>query len=289
MGEELRRARERAQASIGVVSAELGWSPDRLTELEAGSRGAGDVDIAALLDRYGTDQAIRERILAIAAEPDTGTFVRVHDLCVDALTTVRLHERRARTVTTYDPVGMPDLAQTQDYTAALTGDRDIARIRAARTRELHAHTPRGCGVVIYLHETALHLVVGDRTVVHEQLLHLVALTDLPGLTVRVIPMKRAGQTALRRPATMLTFDAPLRPMVYSDTDNATVVHDDPAVVGDYRDRISAVAELALDARDTRDLIACRAISLKEHTPVPLRLAPRHEPGDGGAPRTAGER
>ncbi|MFC6093958.1 helix-turn-helix domain-containing protein [Saccharothrix lopnurensis] len=277
LGEELRRARQGAEMSSGEVVAALGWSLGKLSKLETGSRGTGIADIAALLGRYATGKAAHDRVLALATETDTGSFLRVHDTCMDTLTTVGMHEHDARTVTTYEPLTIPALAQSENYTAALTGDRDIARVRAARNEKLRDHRSGRRHTVIYLYQTALHLVVGDRAVMHEQMLHLITLADRLDVTVRVIPVGRGGRAALCRPGTLLDFDAPTRPVVFVETDAATVVHDDPGVVAAYRKKMRALEGCALDAGKSRDLIADQAVAYRDRISVPLRIV-RAEPG-----------
>lgn len=254
LGEELRQARQRANMAGSDVVDALEWSLGKLSKLETGTRGTSTCDIAALLGHYATDKATRDRVLAIATEPDTGSFLRKHTTSIDTLTAVTLHERTARTITTYQPLVVPPLAQTEDYTLALTGDHDTARARTARRQALREHKP--CPrLVVYVHEAALRLVVGDAALMHEQLLQLSLITDWADTTVRVIPMNRPGQVERCHPATLLTFEAPQRPMAYAETDTATVFHDAPDIVTAYTRKMRALATCALTIQQTRDTLA----------------------------------
>lgn len=117
LGEELRRARHNAEeSSTGAVEA-MQWSLGKLSKLESGSRGTSVWDIGALLGHYGTDKRTRERIIAIATEVDTASFLRLHHGSPDTLAALSAHEPTARTVTAYEPVTV--LAQTEDYARAL--------------------------------------------------------------------------------------------------------------------------------------------------------------------------
>jgi transcriptional regulator with XRE-family HTH domain len=124
LGEELRRARRQAGISSAATADGLEWSLGKLSKLETGVRGTHPRDIATLLGRYAADKAARDRIMAIATEHDSGSFLRLHDRSPDTLVALTLHERMARTITTYDPVTVPALAQTEDYASALLGDAD---------------------------------------------------------------------------------------------------------------------------------------------------------------------
>ncbi|MBY8853655.1 helix-turn-helix domain-containing protein, partial [Saccharothrix sp. MB29] len=102
LGEELRRIRHRARLPSAVLAESLGWSLGKLSKLETGSRGTSPWEIATLLGRCIADKPTRDRVMAIAHEPDTGTFTRTHSGHPDTLTALTLHERAATTITTYD-------------------------------------------------------------------------------------------------------------------------------------------------------------------------------------------
>ncbi|QFZ17185.1 helix-turn-helix domain-containing protein [Saccharothrix syringae] len=253
LGEELRRVRHRAGMSSGLVTEALGWSLGKLSKLETGTRGTSPWEIGTLLGRCGADKATRERIMAIANEPDTGSFLRRHATAADDLLAVALHEGVARAIATYEPITVPSLAQTEDYARALTGDHDLAGARVARQENLNRAD--GPDTVVYVHEIALRLVVGDVGVMRDQVLHLTALCGRPRYGPRVIPMTAAAHAALRHPATVLTFNAPFKPLVYTETDAATVFHDDPTTVTVYQAKMRRLHRLALDAERSRDLLA----------------------------------
>src|ERR1051325_3985312 len=73
LGEELRRVRHRARMSSALLSEGLGWSLGKLRKLETGSRGTSAWEIGSLLGRCGADKVTRERVMAIANVPGTGS------------------------------------------------------------------------------------------------------------------------------------------------------------------------------------------------------------------------
>lgn len=127
LGEELRRLRHRVQLSSGAVSEALGWSPGKLSRLEAGRGGAALWEIGALLGHYGVDRATCGRLVAMAGEPDSGSFLRRHDQSGDALVALTLHEQVALSITVYEPLLVPSLAQTEEYAHALTGSAAVVQ------------------------------------------------------------------------------------------------------------------------------------------------------------------
>src|SRR3954463_3511867 len=79
LGHELRLARRRANLTATAVAEELGWSQGKLSKLEHGWRSTSDWDYGTLLGKLGADSQTRQRIHRIAAEPDIGHFIRVHN------------------------------------------------------------------------------------------------------------------------------------------------------------------------------------------------------------------
>lgn len=254
LGEELRRIRHAAGLSSSEIVASLGWSLGKLSKLETGSRSTSTWDIAILVGRCAADKTTRDRVMAIAHEPNTGTFTRSHRGSPDTLTALTVHERLACAVVAYEPLTVPALAQTEAYAHALTGDRNLAAVRVARQDRLLLRHNRP-HTTLYVHETALRLVIGNRIVMRDQLLHLTLLLGQPDVTVQVIPMTAPAHPALRHHATVLTFAAPLSPLAYSESGLATVFHDHPDAVEHYQRRMHELHARALPAAQSGKVIA----------------------------------
>ncbi|ONI81989.1 hypothetical protein ALI22I_38095 [Saccharothrix sp. ALI-22-I] len=253
LGEELRRVRHRARMSSTFVAEALGWSLGKLSKLETGSRGTSPCEIGTLLGRCGADKPTRDRILAIASEPETGSFLRLHDRSPDSLLVLSLHEQAARTVTAYEPLMVPSLAQTEDYAHALTDDKAVTEARMARQDILRR--PNGPQTVLYIHEAALRQVVGSPKVMRDQMLRLTLMCGWARTSPRVIPMSARSHVALRHPATVLIFADPTKPLAYVETDAATVFHDAPHAVATYEAKVRRLASLAFTAEQSRDIFA----------------------------------
>ncbi|GAA3459500.1 hypothetical protein GCM10018963_15130 [Saccharothrix longispora] len=145
LGEELRRVRHRARLSSAVVAEALGWSLGKLSKLETGSRGTSPWEISTLLGHCGADKPTRDRIMVVANEPETGNFLRYHDGSPDSLLALNLHEQMAQSITAYEPLTVPSLAQTEEYARALTGDSVVVEARMGRQATLRRSSgPKWC-------------------------------------------------------------------------------------------------------------------------------------------------
>ncbi|MFD7652666.1 helix-turn-helix domain-containing protein [Actinosynnema sp. NPDC059797] len=249
LGAHLRLVRRRSEIPFKGLLEILGWSAGKLSKLECGTRGTPASEIAFLLGACGADKMLRERIMALAWETDTGSFVRLHDGSPDALFGLRVHEEQATGIVSYDPIGIPTLVQTDDYARALTNDEDTVTARVERQDRLTVPS------TLFLREAALGTVVGSTQVMRDQLLHLTLLSGTPNTAIRVIPHNRALCAALCHPATLLTLQPPARPLVHVETDLATVFHDAPELVTVYQDRFRQLNRLALDPAESRALLA----------------------------------
>ncbi|WP_158848740.1 helix-turn-helix domain-containing protein [Saccharothrix deserti] len=255
LGEELRRIRHRARLSSGFVAEALGWSLGKLSKLETGSRGTSPWEIGSLIGRLGADKPTRDRILAIATEPDTGSFLRPHGDAPDTLVALSLHERAARSITAYEPLTIPSLAQTEDYARALTGDGELVRARIARQDGLRGFGHPDTVLYLYVHEAALRSLVGGPAVMRDQMLRLTLMCGWTRFTPRLVPASARFAPALARPVAVLTFAAPARPLAYVETDTVTVFQDDPDAVARYEAKMRHLDSLALSPTRSREVFA----------------------------------
>ncbi|XVV04053.1 helix-turn-helix domain-containing protein [Actinosynnema sp. CA-248983] len=249
LGEELRRVRHRARLSSAFLAEALGWSLGKLSKLETGSRGTSPWEIGTLLGRCGADKPTRDRILAIASEADTGSFLRLHGGSPDSLLALTLHEHAAQAVTAYEPLTIPSLAQTEDYARALGSDETVVEARMSRQEALRR--PGGPQAVLFIHEAAIRLVVGDDQVMRDQMLRLTLMCGWARMTLRVIPMASQAHGCLRHTAALMTFAAPIKPVAYVENDTATVFHENPAVILACEAKMRQLERLALNTEQSR--------------------------------------
>ncbi|WP_199444152.1 DUF5753 domain-containing protein [Umezawaea beigongshangensis] len=262
LGEELRRARERARVGGSAVCEELEWSPAKLSKLEGGWRGTSDVELAVLLGRLGSDKATRDRVLRLAREHDTGYLVRPHfGKLADSLLCLIIHERAARAISSYEPMIVPGLLQTEDYAAAMIGKFGEAtqenvdlKVRARIDRQEILASERSPVTEFFIHETALRTAVGGAKVMHDQMMRLAFMCDWRLLTPRVIPMAAGNHPYLMHSSVLMEFDS-VKPVAYSETDTATVFLEDDHAVDFYQRKQSVLADLALDAGRSRSVFA----------------------------------
>jgi hypothetical protein len=227
LSRQLQALREKAgmsyqQAGEAIYSSE--WTIRRMERSEGGLK---PLTLKSLLMAYGiTDKSEIDAFLALARQAGTPGWWHSYDDILPAWfrTAVGLEEA-ATLIRAYEPQVIPGLLQTQGYIRAITAasfpaatddfsERAVA-LRLARQHLLHRPDPPGYWVV--LDETALRRPIGSRHVMRDQIEHLIAAAQQPGITIQVIPFSAGWHPALYGMFWIFRFpDAQLPDIVYSE-------------------------------------------------------------------------
>jgi len=227
LSRQLQALREKAgmsyqQAGEAIYSSE--WTIRRMERSEGGLK---PLTLKSLLMAYGiTDKSEIDAFLALARQAGTPGWWHSYDDILPAWfrTAVGLEEA-ATLIRAYEPQVIPGLLQTQGYIRAITAasfpaatddfsERAVA-LRLARQQLLHRPDPPGYWVV--LDETALRRPIGSRHVMRDQIEHLIAAAQQPGITIQVIPFAAGWHPALYGMFWIFRFpDAQLPDIVYSE-------------------------------------------------------------------------
>lgn len=202
LGAELRQLRRREALTLEQVCDRLGWaSTSKLSRIELGQSRPDLADVLDLLDIYKVPTPARDALIVIARDAATsrGWWKTLGDMSERQRTYAEL-EAGAADIVEYQPAIVPGLLQTPAYArllvaagAQLTPEVDVeaeVRARALRQEVLRrAYPPRYMAV---LAEAVCD--PGDLPVAvwREQLRHLVAVTGLSHVTVRLLPRGVAG-------------------------------------------------------------------------------------------------
>lgn len=182
-------------------------------------------------------------------------------------------EQGASELWSYEPVVVPGLLQTAEYTAALQhgdprqlGEADIARrvdARLARQKVL-CRAPNPLRLSAVLDESVLHRVAGDRSVMGAQLEQLTNAAAHPTITIRVVPLDSGVFSAAWGSFTILTSADSSEPYMACVEDRVGMHYlDRPHEVEEHVALYEHLSGVALSTTDSLDLI--RAIH-KERYP-----------------------
>jgi transcriptional regulator with XRE-family HTH domain len=225
VGAKLRRLRTDMGLSREEAAQAIRASEWKIHRLENGQVGFKERDLADLLERYEvSDPDEVEEILTLAREANTpGWWQHYGDVLPPWFRTYVDLESAATLIRTYEGQFVPGLLQTDDYMRAVVRGAHLdesseevgrrVRLRMARqtllTRE---HPPRLWAVV---DEASLRRPVGGPGVMKQQLERLLDATELPNVTLQVLPLDTGAHPAMVGSFSVLRFpDQELPDVVY---------------------------------------------------------------------------
>jgi len=216
LGSELRRRRERAGISREAAGDALRASPAKISRLELGRVGFKERDVLDLLTLYGvTDGTERGEFLALARRANApGWWHRYSDLLPGWFETYLGLEQASTMIRTYELQFVPGLLQTRDYARAVTllGHEDIEDVERRvelRIRRQEVLTAPGAPTLwAVIDEAALRRSLNGPELLRSQLDHLLAMNELPNVSVQIAPLSFGGHAAAGGPFSILRFAEP---------------------------------------------------------------------------------
>ena len=266
LGAQLRRLREESHVTVADAADAIRATHSKISRLERGRSGAKQRDVADLLTLYGmTDEAQREELLALARQANTpGWWQPYSDVLPSWFELYLGLEKAASIIRLYEMQFVHGLLQTEQYARAVIlisnahapADEIERRVSVRMKRQQLLTQPDAPQVWAVLDEAALRRWPAGPGVMRAQLEHLLQVTELPNVTLQVVPFDVGPHAAAGGPFTILRFPEPDLPdMVYLEQLNSAVYLDHPDDVIDY---VTVMDQLAVRARtgpDSKDMIS----------------------------------
>jgi transcriptional regulator with XRE-family HTH domain len=266
---ELRHHREKAGLSLEKVGAVLGWSANTMSRLERGLRPDTTTDeVSAILAAIGVTGADRDRTMRMARGELEGWWEKTNADLSDQARTYLAFERRASRVIDVEPLLVPGLLQTAEYThavlIALEVNRSqipgrIARRMGRQELLVRPHPPE---LVFVVTELSLRQPVGGHGVMARQLRHMADQAEQPHVSIRVIPKSVVTHPALQGAFVVLEF-ADEAPVVLIEGRRSAIFPDDPVEVGEYKLAAERSTDLALGGQESQELLRAIAEDMEE--------------------------
>jgi transcriptional regulator with XRE-family HTH domain len=257
-GAMLHRARLQTGLKPAEIERELRWYPGKVSRVEAGSRVPVPAEVDRLADLYKLTKRDRETLTLLAdAARKREAAAHVADFGQTYLTL----ERAAADIRYYDSELIFGLMQTEGYARSVlahtpTEDAE-GRIqdRLARRATLTRDNPPDVRMV--LGEAALHRRVGGEDVLREQLQHLLRITKLPNVAIRILPFTIGAHVGLGVGFTFLRLTTPPITRIYIEgLTDATYIHE-PDETSVYEHGFDEIWTIALDERNSATMLRKR--------------------------------
>jgi len=253
-GRQLRLLREAKGWSQEAFGKRIGYSGEMVSKVEK-SNNPPSRDFAVPCDREFPEMGGMFTALVEAAENSTSAYPAWFQSWVDA-------EKRASVLRGWEPLIMPGPLQAAGYARAIfeawravDGNRDVDRdvaARLARQDIFDRPAPPSFGVVI--DESVLYRCVGGPAVMHDQLLHLVEMSERPRVSVQVLPAEVGAHVGLVGAFAIASFADDTPGMVYFETADEGEVSRLSAKLARMTVTYDALRDDALNARASRDLM-----------------------------------
>ncbi|MET9681188.1 helix-turn-helix domain-containing protein [Streptomyces coeruleorubidus] len=221
---ELKKLREKSTLTCAQVGEALDWSGSKVNRMETGSGRVQPSDIDALCRFYGTSDDLREFLKSLARQAKVRGWWQVHGAGIPEWFNIYIGlEQDASTFRQYQCEVVPGLMQTEAYASELhkTGAHMSAAeiekaVQVRMERQGMLRRPDAPDAWFIVNEGALRHVIGDRALMREQIERVLATSDLPTVTLQILPFD-SGTYPTTGSFTMLGFPAPEDPdVVYRD-------------------------------------------------------------------------
>ncbi|MFF1277112.1 helix-turn-helix domain-containing protein [Streptomyces marokkonensis] len=259
---ELKKLREESALTCAQVGQALDWSGSKVNRMETGSGRVQPSDVDALCRFYGTSDELREFLKSLAREAKTRGWWQAHGAGVPEWFNIYIGlEQDASTLRQYQCELLPGLMQTEAYARELhtagahMSAEDIDRaVRVRLERHEMLTRPDAPEAWFVVNEGAVRNVIGDREVMREQLERVLATTELPSVTLQVLPFD-SGTYPATGSFTILGFPAPEDPdLVYRDGITDAVYLEGDHHVREYTRAFDGLRAAALSPQRSAHLI-----------------------------------
>ncbi|UMP04376.1 helix-turn-helix transcriptional regulator [Amycolatopsis sp. EV170708-02-1] len=274
LGHELQQVRKRNGYSGADMSRMLGWGFPKVSRLESGQRSVPPGDVAIYLARARATPEELEDLVALASEPH-GHQLQFHSPGLpDQLRTLTLLEAHSVAITTYSPKVIPALLQTEPYIRAVlrrcgyTGPDLESGVEARLARHSLFNRRSRPLLNFYIHENVLNAVVGDSTVMNEQLVQLQLASSLPQCHIHVVPA--TAEEPGDGPEFSVFQHEGNQPVFHVDAFTASLFLEEDSVIAYYQEFLRRLTTTALDRDQSRNWIVNRTGELEQNTPGDMR-------------------
>jgi transcriptional regulator with XRE-family HTH domain len=244
LGMQLRRLRDASHVTSAQAADAIRATSSKISRLERGRTTAKQRDVADLLSLYGvTDEAEREQLLELVRQASApGWWQQYSDVLPRWFESYVGLEWAASIIRNYEVQFVQGLLQTEDYARAVImisnahapAEEIDRRVNLRIKRQQLLTQPGAPEFWAVLDEAALRRSPGSPTMMRAQLEHLLQITELPNVTLQVVPFDTGPHAAAGGPFSILRFPEPDLPdVIFLEQLNSAVYLDQPEDVTNY--------------------------------------------------------
>jgi transcriptional regulator with XRE-family HTH domain len=272
---ELKRLRVEAGLTQKYVADTLDWSPSKVIRIENGQVPVGVSDLRALSSLYGlTDEHHLADLEVLARGSKRMPYSEYRDVISPDSMKFFGYEGSAAVLRQVEPLIVPGLLQTEEYTRGVLSLRDRTAEQIDRTvqtrRERQEILDQEAPLLhFFLDECVLHRRVSSLAVQRGQLERVLDLMRRGRVSIQILPFSLGYHEALRGPFVHLEFGvASEADVVYLENARGGTPQfiEDAATTGSYKETFYILEDKALSLDESAALIRRVADSLGSGQP-----------------------
>ena len=225
LGQRLRAMRTGADMTVAEAAERVGISTSKLTKIELAQLSATRDDVLKLLDTYGEAGPDQQALLlTMVREGNRKEWWEGRRTLHPKFGSYLGLESVATTLQAYETTLVHGLLQTPDYARAMLRAArpelleheidQLVQFRLRRQEVLTRADPPPLTLWSVMDEAVLRRHVGGRETMHAQLQRLITASELPNVTLLVMPNELGAHPGLDGPMSILQFETGTRPVVY---------------------------------------------------------------------------
>jgi transcriptional regulator with XRE-family HTH domain len=264
LGLILRGLREKAGLTGEDVGTAIERSGSWVSRVETGRVGLRSRDLTDLLELYQVaDPALADELLALAREgKQRGWWSKYADTLSGPYATYIGFETEAAELLVYETQIVHGLLQTEEYARALfgaamppnTGDTIERKVKVRMERQGLLRSQRPMKLWAILDESVLHRRLGGPDVHRGQLKRLLEASDMPNVTIQVVPFDAGPHPGMIGSFTVVRFPSPDDPdIVYIEGVTGDIFAESEDVLL-YQEVFDHLRAAALSPKDSRQRI-----------------------------------
>lgn len=267
LGRLLRQAREQAGIGLEAAASDLEWSRAKMYRIESGQTPVRALDVDQMCRLYEASPEMREVLVSLAKESKSKGWYHAYGEVIPRWFQLYVGlESAANRLRTYEPMLVPGLLQTPEYAAQIVRARPnvseaeaakLVGLRVERQRLLARKRPDPPTLEVILEEGLLHKRLACMAA---QIDKLINASDLPNVTVRVLPLS-AGLSQAAAAGSFVILDFPTKgarsaepTTVYKEALSGALYIDRLDEVRRYAEAWNEIDALALTVAESRTLM-----------------------------------
>lgn len=262
LGDALTRLRKAAGLRRADVAIALDCSVGKVGTIERGEVALRPYELNQVLDLFKLTGDERADLTHLANEARSRQpRTPWGSVLPERLRRMFQLEESAIEIRSYNPELIHGLFQTENYAravlatnSALSDDQRERMVRARMARQSRLTSDDPPTIALLIGEAALRIRTGSASVMRAQLAHLVTMSRLPFVSIRVVPFEAGSHSATGFPFSLLTPPNGRATIAYLETRTDNVFVDDQGRVATYQTVFNEVCDIALTPAETRTAI-----------------------------------